>query len=567
MVGRVLPVTVAFAMATAWIAVAWAQQSQPGAPVEITAKPPLVRPGGIVQLTGKTEHDGKRLQLSIVVTPPKGSGANAAPTTPVTLTAVADATTGAFSAAFKSTTVGKYDVKATAPDGNGNGSTTFTVALAGEVATTATKTIGEAIAVGVDAIASAQKALATMPPSPPQQQLSQKLNELQGMLAKTPQPIAAMRTSVAQMANAAVARPSIGAVVDPALGEIAEWNAEAQVKLDEAKKRLAAAKDEAALCDTINLAGEALSLVQLVTTLASGGVTTVAYKLFMNNGLPAALNTLPTGDTEKFATGEAIKAGIETTKGLKAILDQGLDFVGNLAGFVTKEVFKRYCNTYEGPVTAHMELTIAEKLVPWWKYTVTLEGLIRLRFQKSAPTNKPIPLTGEIEGNATNFTFNEDVFVIEKPPQGMVVMKRLRVTPVPFVNSAKDPLGFGLFARMGTPAYFHVPVQGELIGGKLILKLLDAKVDFTDVVKNRLVLIAIHPALPIPMIKTFDFPVQKAQYVLTRGMQPRGGSLPEFAVTVSGDKSIIQREFTRDFTSDDGSIRLICRVVVKATGG
>jgi hypothetical protein len=568
MVGRVLLVTVA--ISTGWIGVAWAQQSQPGAPVEITAKPPLVRPGSTVQLTGKTEHDGKRLQVSIVVTPPKSAGSRggAATAVPVTLTAMAEVTTGTFTAEFKNTaTVGKYDVKVTSPDGKGTGSTTFTVALAEEVAEAATKTIAEATALGTDAIAAAQKALATMPPSPPQQQLSQKLTELQGMLAKIQLPIAAMGKPAARIAKAVATRPGVAAVVDPALGEIAEWNTGANAKLDDAKKRLAAAKQEAALCDTINLAGEALSLVQLVTTLASGGVTTVAYKLFMNNGLPAALNALPTGDTEKFALGEEIKAGIETSKGLKAMLEQGVDFAANVAGFVTKEVFKRYCNTYEGPVTAHMELTITESAVPWWKYSVTLEGLMRLRFQKGAPTSKPIPLTGEIEGNATNFTFAEDVFVVEKPPQGIVVLKRVRVTPIPFVNSAKDPLGFGLFARMGTPGYFHVPVQGELVGGRIILKLLDAKVDFTDVVKNRLVLIAIHPALPIPMIKTFDFPVEKAHYVLTRGMQPKGESLPEFAITVSGDKSTIQREFTRDATSPDGSVKLKCRVVVKATSG
>ena len=104
--GRVLPLTVAFAISTGWIGVAGAQQSQPGAPVEITAKPPLVRPGSTVQLAGKTEHDGKRLQVSIVVTPPKGAGSSggAATPVPVTLTAMADVTTGTFTAAFKNTT-------------------------------------------------------------------------------------------------------------------------------------------------------------------------------------------------------------------------------------------------------------------------------------------------------------------------------------------------------------------------------------------------------------------------------------------------------------------------------
>lgn len=564
MSGRVLPLSLAILIAVVWTGATWAQQSKPGAPVEISAKPPLIRPGGVVQLIGRTEHDGKRLEVSIVVTPPKGTGGAA----PVTLTAIADGKTGTFSATFKNTgAAGQYAVTATSPDGNGTGAAAFTVALAGDVASAAMKTISEAVTLGGDAIAAAQTALGTMPPSPPKQQLSEKMTELQGLLAKTQPQIAAMGKSAAELATIAATRPPVAAVVDPALAEIAEWNDEARTKLDEAQKRLAKAKEETALCDTINMAGEALSLVQLTTALASGGVTTVLYKLFMNNGLPAALNTLPTSDKQKFAAGETIKAGAEVGKGLAAALGQGLDFAGNLASYVTKDIFKRYCNTYEGPVSAQMDITIKEGAVPWWKYSVTLEGMLRLRFQKGAPTSKPIPLTGEIEGNATNFTFSEDVFVIEKPPAGMMVMKRLRITPVPFLNTAKDPLGFGLFARMGTPAYFFVPVQGELANGKITLRLMDAKVDFTDLVKNRLVLVAVQPALPVPMIKTFDFPVEKAHYVLTRGMQPRGGSLPEFTITVSGDKSGISREFTRDATTPDGSVVLKCRVVVKATSG
>ena len=77
-------------------------------------------------------------------------------------------------------------------------------------------------------------------------------------------------------------------------------------------------------------------------------------------------------------------------------------------------------------------------------------------------------MKGNIEGNATEFKFFQDVEQMDDFKEQM--KGRAKLTPiqlykplaVSFASSKKDELGFGAAARgIATPAYFNIPVDAE----------------------------------------------------------------------------------------------------------
>lgn len=74
---------------------------------------------------------------------------------------------------------------------------------------------------------------------------------------------------------------------------------------------------------------------------------------------------------------------------------------------------------------------------------------------------------------------------------------------------------------MGTPGYFRIPVEGESIGEKVTLNILPALNDFSNLVKGRAFYVFFEPILPIPYFSQIEFPLQKAHFILSRGMMEK----------------------------------------------
>jgi hypothetical protein len=78
-------------------------------------------------------------------------------------------------------------------------------------------------------------------------------------------------------------------------------------------------------------------------------------------------------------------------------------------------------------------------------------------------------MKGNLEGNATNFTFFQDMWRkkmnFQKGSQGKLEVVPIKVfTPlaVSVATSERDILGFGAIARgLATPAYFNIPIDAE----------------------------------------------------------------------------------------------------------
>src|SRR5260370_14163919 len=250
------------------------------------------------------------------------------------------------------------------------------------------------------------------------------------------------------------------------------------------------------------------------------GPLTILRNLAVDKAIPAAIEKLAKDkDKAKFAFAEYVKITDAARDGVEPLIKSTVGLANDAAQFFTNQLFDKYCQKFAGPFWATISLEFDDKGQTYWTYGVRLEGNLTLRYPKGADAKKPIRVTGMFEGNAVGFKFWEDVFVVEDVPKGALVALRQRFLPIPFINSAENDPGLGMFARALTPAYFNVPVEGDLSDKRLILKVQPAAIDFSPLVENRLMLIFINL---VPIVKTFPFPLEKARSIIKKARGSEG---------------------------------------------
>lgn len=117
---------------------------------------------------------------------------------------------------------------------------------------------------------------------------------------------------------------------------------------------------------------------------------------------------------------------------------------------------------------------------------------------------------------------------------------------------------------MATPGYFRVPVSGELKGNALTITIGDtASSDFADTLKGRAVYVVLAPAAPLPYTMMSNIPVQKAQFILSRGLRTTA-VLP---VATAHRKPVVKtaaRSFDRKEVVSNGDVTVTWKLDVKA---
>jgi hypothetical protein len=216
-----------------------------------------------------------------------------------------------------------------------------------------------------------------------------------------------------------------------------------------------------------------------------------------------------------FATALADAESVASVSGIAG-------FSGDIIQFATEHLMRTYCSVFQGTVTHNYKITYRNKEnVTWWEYSYTTESAITLRYPKKNGGGSIIKMKGNIEGNATKYSFYQNVEVMDDFREAM--KGRAKLTPyklysptaIPFATSQKDALGFGAVARgVATPAYFNIPVDAEFDVDANTIKLFlnDALIDFTPMVKYTYGFVGI--AAGIPLITRVDFPINKAKLTL-----------------------------------------------------
>lgn len=147
-----------------------------------------------------------------------------------------------------------------------------------------------------------------------------------------------------------------------------------------------------------------------------------------------------------------------------------------------------------------------------------MKAVLALRYPKEKAGGNIIRMKGNLEGNATKFSFFEDIEKNDEFQDGskgkieVIPIKTYIPFSVSLATSEIDVMGFGAIARgMATPAYFNIPVDAEYdVNDNKIKIFLNAPIiDFSPAVSNQLIFLLVGGDL-LPYVKRMSFPIHKA---------------------------------------------------------
>jgi len=491
-----------------------AQQSTPGAHVDVSAKPEIALPEQPVTISGSTGSHEKKNQASVTVR--HESGAPSA-----TLTATVSPK-GQFSVTFSDTKkAGKYKVSVTAPDGIGKGAAEFRVDSIDGLIDDVERVMTELDTRTDKLLAYVKSAMASLPPSKERDVVIEKVDDIESTDNTVDLPPVVIFGELRKV----IQGPTVVFLPDQKiLGELRDWVPEGEEAIATIDKSGFGQKP-APVCETIHTALEGAKFAAYAFSIAASPLKTLKH-IAIDKGIPALAKGALGGGADSLAASSAAKLEVarraakkveESAEKKVKFAEAGIAILNDITEYAIDHVFEHYCSEYKGSVKAKMTMVWKEGALPWLKYGVVLDGELRLRYPKEAPAGKPVYMTGEIEGNASNFTFWEDVTVVEPLPRSLLVVERRWLAPIPFLNSTQSPVDFGQVARVVTPAYFDVPVVAEMTGETIKMQFKAARHDFADAVKNRLLFVVVSGM--IPDFKVFSFPIQKAHWILSKGLE------------------------------------------------
>jgi hypothetical protein len=155
----------------------------------------------------------------------------------------------------------------------------------------------------------------------------------------------------------------------------------------------------------------------------------------------------------------------------------------------------------------------------WCKFYNKTAAAITLRYPKSNSGGKIIKMKGNIEGNATQFNFFQDVEQMDDFKEQMKGRAKLTAVqihkPIAIPFSTTQFSGLGAVAKgMGTPSYFYIPIDAEFDtdANTITVFLNDPMIDFSALVNYTYGYIGI--AAGIPLVTRVTFPINKAKLTL-----------------------------------------------------
>ena len=282
------------------------------------------------------------------------------------------------------------------------------------------------------------------------------------------------------------------------------------------------------VCEYLVMLNEACAAFSTFTNIWSKSIMTILKNIMLDKWLPKGVEAAnnkagaipPDYDAQFKQPAKLIASAKFDVESLTSKMGAA-SFTGDIVQFASDMLMKKYCGVFKGELKHDYTITYRNKLgTPWWNYTYQTEAAITFRYPKTSG-GKIIKMKGNIEGNATKFTFYQDIEQMEGFQEQMKGRAKLipiqihKPLAIPFASSQKDELGFGAVARgLATPAYFNIPVDAEYDTDAETIKLFlnDPLIDFGLMVKYVYGYVAI--AAGIPLVTRVEFPVNKAKLTL-----------------------------------------------------
>lgn len=527
-------------------------------PITVKVKPRMALPGTPIVFTGTTVADGKRFDVHItVVTPSQQSVAGS--------TRV-DAQ-GNYTVTFNEAKApGVYRVTLTAPDGQGHDTTSFAVGAPGEFSDEASTAVQHIVDDGVEIEQHLEETVADLPESPAKEQLKEKMKGMQDSLHVSAQRVQQFHQAMQKLGDVQTRYPETAPVFHDMyvhLGdEIFRTQAEADARKFEILRELDNSRAAGAVCDRLEATSEGFKAVSAAFNLAGSlmGIVRGYLTDYVAAKLPQLPNpALQNNPAGQLALGEAIKGStallVSPTGWVAFLFSLGMD----IAAYYTDKEFAKYCERFEGPFTATMHGEVFRGSETWWTMDIRLEGRLTLRYPK-AKQGEAIHLTGQFEGAATDYREWDDALPVLFPKL-MRGTRTFKKTIVPVGLPYYDVEG--RYAALASPTAFMVPVEGDLIGRKLTLRLQPAKKDIPETYRTAHAIVAVmSPLALMPVVVTYPLPYQSGEFVLKHGLELDDGQDLVLEITIGSNSMQVQREWQHDKPGDGvkahytGSLRL-----------
>ncbi len=493
-------------------------------PVEVSAEPDVTGPNQPVRLTGSTPMLGGIQKVRITIKPPEGS--------PSELTAVV-APDGSYTIAFAATkATGTYQVSALAPDGRGTDTTSFRIFDPASAADEVVDAADDLLEATGSAARTAGDLVATLPASPARLEMLDSIAALTKVLARLPDGIAPLKPILEKIHAITVRYPAAGPSFAPMFERLETWAGESRAEAVRINEQVLASKAAGVKCEQIDRVTESLKLVSsALNFFQSGKPKEVTRAIGVGFANDAALDRLVKEYTPPqykddpgyaFMVGQTFKLIPTFEKGISIPATTAFTIAFDLVGFGSQLLFSKYCEKFEGPLTATMYAEFMKNGLRWWTYDVAIEGRLVLRYAKNDQPDETNRVNGELVGVATGFKMRENAAEVLFPDVmvGKQVVYRRLVTPVGRPYNDVE----GKIVASSGPGSFRIPVEGELVGTRLTLRLSAATHDFDGAVARGMYAIAGPKTLGIPLFTNFTLPYKGAHWILTHTLVGDGGA-------------------------------------------
>lgn len=510
----------------AWATGLPAQTSDPTSamPVEVRADPEIASPERPVRLVGWTPAVGGIQHVKLTITPPEEA--------PSSVTAVVEPS-GSYTVTFTATrAIGTYQVLALAPDGKGSATATFRVFDPASAADDFVEAAEDLLKAAESATQNAAELVATLPASPAQLEVLDSVALLKEALAGLPAGVAQIKTFVEKVHAITIRYPAAGPSFEPMFERLETWAGQSRAEAVRINEQVLASKAAGVKCEQIDRVTESLKLVSAALNFFQQGapkeITRAIGVSFAND---AALDRLVKEYTPPkykddagyaFVVGQTFKLIPGFEKGISISATTAFTLAFDLAGFGSQILFGKYCEKFEGPLAATMYAEFTKNGLRWWTYDVAIEGRLVLRYAKNDQPDETVRVNGELIGVATGFKMRENAAEVLFPDVmvGKQVVYRRLVTPVGRPYNDVE----GKVVASSGPNSFRIPVEGELVGTRLDLRLSAATHDFDGAVARGMYAIAGPKTLGIPLFTNFTLPYKGAHWIFTHTLVEGGGA-------------------------------------------
>ncbi|MDQ6829069.1 MAG: hypothetical protein M3081_09415 [Gemmatimonadota bacterium] len=487
--------------------------------ISVLVVPQVAYPGSSVRISGKTLAIGANATVHIAFLVDNRADHNDKAKN-ISATATVDGN-GLYSAMARIDQPGVYRVRATAPDGKGIDSTTYILLdppnLTDEVVSDFDKLVTEGMQPLVHRIRAQVLAL---PPNPAKIDAEAKLSAIEQKIMGWPEQSKKLHSGIERFQSLPSKYPAAAPLFQPRLEKIAEIAGEMPAEKARVDAELARSQSAGVTCEKIEQLIQSLKVVSAAANFLQSKVADV--------GLAFGIDLGAEGFAKAF-TPASLKGNSEYA----TVLTEGSKFLANIVAssaafpvalgvlvtdavvYVQQKNFEKYCEKIEGPFSATMHAEFFQEKAPWWKYDMTLKGTLTLRYAKTDAPGSAAHVTGELVGSAAKLGVWEDALAVLYPvTQKTSTLLRKMIVPPGMPYSETE----GKMAAASSPFGFFIPVEGDLVGDKLTLHMLEARSDLSDAIDAQVTYVLIGPMILAPIIVRYQLPFVKARFLLNRAM-------------------------------------------------